>query len=105
MPDAPVGGALDQHQFRAGDGDRVLALGAFAADGQDHVRRVAVHAVDERQRHARVDAADQRGQQQALAVAVAAVEEGLDRRAQAAALKVQMHSMPGQRRPNTQRLS
>ena len=81
MPHVPVRGGLDEHLRAASlERDRGLAVAARAADGEHHVRLVAVEAIDERERHRRVDAADERREQQGLRVAVAALEERLKKK-------------------------
>ena len=85
MSDVPIGGRFHQRHRGVVDGDALLAGVRAATDRKDHVRRVAVHAVDECERGVRVDAADERCKKQALGIAIAAIKQRLAGSAQAAA--------------------
>ena len=85
MSDVPIRGRFHQRHRGVVHGDALLAGVRAATDRKDHVRRVAVHAVDECERRITVDAADQRCKKQALGIAVTAFKERFGGSAQAAA--------------------
>ena len=77
MSDVPIRGRFHQRHRGVVHGDALLTGVRAATDRQDHVRCIAAHAVDERQRRVGVDAADQRCKKQTLGVAIATVDERL----------------------------